>query len=881
MDQGYVLITASHRQARNLSLAYASFMLEQGHSVWQTPLILPWKKWLIHAWDEGCQIHDTSRPRLLSSSQIRLLWLSIIDNSGFVDSKLQLNSIIDQAIHAYELCLEWNLEIFPEGLFLNADTRAFRNWVDTYRETMQRENWLEEQGLADYLINSTDFPKLPGVVVYGFDELNPQQQNYFNYLEKSGCRVEVFRPESKNKSTRYFEFSEFRNEIRAAATWAKNIVESDPQSSIGIVIPDLEQHRDYVTAVFDDILNPGWINKRPDSIQSLYSFAPGRPLSKYPVIFAALQILALGEYRQRIQRFDFLLRSSFIKGSESESRARARFYSALRATGEPAWRLNTLLNFIEDHGDNYPVATAFVAMLRALAVYLDQLPGNQSPRQWAESFTHCLTIFGWPGDRQLDSSEYQTLREWREKLLTFADLGSICGKLDYQQALEHLKRILSDTHFQPETPETPVQISGLPGIAGMDFEHLWIMDLHDLNWPGPASLNPFIPVKLQREVGIPGSSAEVNRKRCQRETQNLVSSTADLVFSFARMKEDTECRPSNILKQFTAEIPEYDVVDYKRLIFDSSKIELFTDTHAPEFSQEEVAEGGSGILTDQAACPFRAFARHRLSARGLDDIDIGLDPARRGLLVHSVMHGVWRRIGNSASLQAMTAAALETLLESVISIVIKQQARHQPETYSAGFCRLEGRRLLSLVKQWMEIERRRPGFTVLEMEKKLQVNFYGLSLRMRLDHIDEYEIGGYAVKDYKTGDVNVLKWQGERPEEPQLPLYAVTHGGQIKAVAYAGMKKGRLAFTGLGEDPELIEGVVPVSEIVTEDSWRKHLSDWESNLEKLAEEYLHGEAGVMPRDNKACQYCDLHTLCRIHERKWFISDNTGDSLPQD
>jgi probable DNA repair protein len=878
IQQDYTLITASHRQARYLRSAHASSMMEQGHTVWQTPPIHPWKQWLKQCWEEKYQVNDISRPRLLSSAQTRMLWLSIIEKSRYVDSKLQINSIVDQAIRAYETCLEWRLDIFPEGIFLNTDTQAFKSWANTYRERIQQENWLDELGLADYLVKSAYKPDAHGVVVYGFDELNPQQQAFLQYLKVRDCQVEFFKSPGRNQSTRYYEFPESRNEIRSAAVWARKIIDEEPDSSIGIVIPDLDYRREYVSAIFDDILNPGWIVQKPDSINSLYSIAPGRPLSDYPVIHAALQILALGEYRQRIQRFEFLLRSSYIKGNVTESGLRARFYSALRAIGEPSWHIKTLLDFIDSHQKHFPVAKGFVNMLRELRTYLDQLPPGQTPKQWSESFTHCLKLFGWPGERSLNSSEYQTLLEWRQVLLTFADLGTVCGKFDYLQAFEYLKQILAERSFQPETIETPLQISGLPGVSGMKFDHLWVSGVHDLNWPGPTSSNPFIPLALQREAGVPGSSAEINMKRCQLETQELISSTSHLIFSYARMQENTECRPSTILKEFISDTPDFTATDYKQLIFSSSLIETLIDTQTPTFSHDEIAGGGTSILTDQSACPFRAFARHRLKARGLDEIDIGLDPARRGLLVHAVMQGVWNRIGNSDNLQAMSGEKLNSLIKSVVSSVIHKQARHQPETYTSGFCQLEGRRLVSLVRQWMEIERTRPGFSVLELEKKHQVNFHGLNIRMRIDRVDELEGGGQVLIDYKTGEVNVKKWQGERPEEPQMPLYAVTHDGDTKAVVYAGMKKGKLAYTGLAEKPDLIDGVQSVSELPTEHVWQQCLAIWDASLAKLAGEYLQGQADVAPRDKQACRTCDLHTLCRIHERDWLLSDTSEDLI---
>src|ERR1700747_974209 len=58
--------------------------------------------------------------------------------------------------------------------------------------------------------------------------------------------------------------------------------------------------------------------------------------------------------------------------------------------------------------------------------------------------------------------------------------------------------------------------------------------------------------------------------------------------------------------------------------------------------------------------------------------------------------------------------------------------------------------------------------------KKLDnVSVGGLKLRLRADRIDLLENGQRLLLDYKSGEVSVKDWEGERPDEPQRPLYAI------------------------------------------------------------------------------------------------------------
>ena len=51
--------------------------------------------------------------------------------------------------------------------------------------------------------------------------------------------------------------------------------------------------------------------------------------------------------------------------------------------------------------------------------------------------------------------------------------------------------------------------------------------------------------------------------------------------------------------------------------------------------------GGSGVLTAQSQCAFKAFATARLGAQDWEPAEAGLTAAERGQLLHAVLHAVW------------------------------------------------------------------------------------------------------------------------------------------------------------------------------------------------------------------------------------------------
>jgi hypothetical protein len=100
-----------------------------------------------------------------------------------------------------------------------------------------------------------------------------------------------------------------------------------------------------------------------------------------------------------------------------------------------------------------------------------------------------------------------------------------------------------------------------------------------------------------------------------------------------------------------------------------------------------------------------------------------------------------------------------------------------------------------------------------------------------------------------------------RPDEPQLPLYAVNAPENVSAVAFAKVRRGEMRFTGYESDP----GMLP--RMTRYDDWDSLLAGWRKSLDALAKGFGAGAAQVDPKDaSKTCRGCDLQPLCRVHER---------------
>ena len=144
-----------------------------------------------------------------------------------------------------------------------------------------------------------------------------------------------------------------------------------------------------------------------------------------------------------------------------------------------------------------------------------------------------------------------------------------------------------------------------------------------------------------------------------------------------------------------------------------------------------------------------------------------------------------------------------------------------------------------------------------------------------LDRLDRLDSGGYALIDYKTGRTSTVAWLGERPDDPQLPLYAVDTmdgGADVSGVAFVQLRAREVAFKGLTRDEQVLPDVGTLSNAVAKTlsaqaaDWPALLASWRRVLEQLARDYLAGHAEVDPkRYPKTCEYCELSVLCRVRE----------------
>jgi probable DNA repair protein len=411
---------------------------------------------------------------------------------------------------------------------------------------------------------------------------------------------------------------------------------------------------------------------------------------------------------------------------------------------------------------------------------------------------------------------------------------------------------------------------------------LWVTGLSDDAWPLTARPNPFIPAVLQRRAGIPEASAEASLALDRHITEGWLRGATDVVLSHALVEGGEaggeQARAASALIRHVAlsggiEAPV--VARYAEQLQAIGRQEPIVEVGLMPLPVPTSLRGGATVLRDQSACAFRGFARHRLGATPLLAPAGGLDAAERGTLLHRVLNLVWSELKSHTGLISKEADAMHQLVKDAAGKAIREVHDKGAESLAGRFAVIERDRLVRVVVEWLDYERERAPFNVVACEQSRQATLAGLSMTLRLDRLDRLEDGTHAIIDYKTGQARVASWLGERPDEPQLPLYLHTAEQDISTIAYARVKRGErgkvFGFAGVSAVDGLLPDVTPIEQQRGMPdkgyvSWDVLVESWDTALTALANDFTHGVATVDPKHGGlTCAQCDLHGICRIAE----------------
>ena len=822
-------------------------MRGRGERVWASPRILPLSNWVDECWASAAQTEVA-----LSPQQDRFLWQQVIAGSPEAAELLQIRGAAMAAQEAWRLVREWQLPVSEARFAETEDCEAFLHWLRAHQKRCDQSGWIDPPRMMDgvmALLGSIELQ--PEILLAGFDEVTPQMQSLLTALDQAGTRSRRLEPPRRDEvHASVCLCRDAEHELRTAAEWAREIVELRPTARVGVVVADLPGVLRMAERIFTEVMNPEVALLNAPASGRAFHISLGGKFADDPLVHSAMLILDLAHGSLSLDRMGSLLRSAFLGGAVSERSNRALTDATLRLQHPSQVTVGVLLDACRKH------APLLARMIEKWEKVRKALPQKASPSAWSTQFARLLAAVEWPASETLTSREHQALTEWEELLSRFAALDAVLGAVPFSAALSALGQMASETGFQAENEGQPVQIMGIPETAGLGFDYLWLAGMTDETWPRRPNPNPFLPISMQRSVGLPRSTARRELDYAGRTTSRLLNCAGTVIVSCAEREQDRGLRLSPL---FT-ELDRREVVARVSTYWPGAGVlETLTDAAAPSVAVDAAPRGGTQILDLQAKCPFRAFAEIRLGAKSLEVSEAGLNARDRGSLLHIVLEHVWAALGTQAALKALSDQSLSAVIRAGIEAAFRH--KYHKGAFDDAFEReirlIEASRLEALVFEWLTLEKKRTAFTVESQEQKQRVSVGGLQFDARIDRVDRVASGREVIIDYKTGDVSTAQWEGERPDSPQVPLYAIAQERPIGAVAFARVRAGSCAFEGIAQEVDALPDIERGDLIA-------RVAEWRVVYQRLATEFLAGDARVDPKTFPAtCEFCKLGALCRI------------------
>lgn len=890
LEQNKLVLTANNRQRNQILRAYHLHQAQQKNlTVWAQPRIFSLRQWIEQQWQALLLAGHTELSGTIANSwQSLSLWEQVIDSRSDNGRLLRQRELASTAESARQSVDAWRCSD-AELLAASAhrpNAATFIDWLAHYRQALARCQLVTQEQAQQWLLQAftnNELPPEPGALLYGFDDIAPLSLALLDSALPKAARVNS-QPYPETVPVRVV-LNDFDSEVRAAAHWADRILAVTPDAVIGIVIPELGQQRSRVERIFKEIFEP--LACQPGRARTVapFNFSSGTPLGSAPVIRTALDWLTLTLQEQPLERICRLLVNDYWGDSATERALRTALIKRIRRSGRQKLSIANVRYFLEQLSQQHESPESDLSRRLQIASEIERERHHKhSLSHWLDRVMSYLEQLGWPGSRPLDSIEYQQIKQWYELHDELLSLTQVQPLFSLYQVTDLLRRSADKTHFQAQTPDSPIQILGALEASGLSFSHCWVLGLHHRAWPPAPAPNPLLPINLQRDWHMPNASAERELLYAQRLTENFKSCAAQVVFSHGANLDEQPLKPSRLMADLELIDPEalgltgqsQRAEHYQKLV-DSAVLEAVDCRRGPALSNP-VVRGGAGLFKAQASCPFVAFVRYRLGASSDHEPTLGFSAIERGNVLHDALANIWQQLQDSSQLAAHSDAQLEALVSHVCSDTVNKTGLARGAEIGATFRQLEAERLTQLLLSWLTLERERGAFVAQQIETQHTINFAGLQLTVRVDRIDQLDAGGQLIIDYKTGQVNTSAWQSDRFDDPQLPLYACTlvpNGAQAIAFAQINASEQRFAGTGCGTG---ISGIADVPEA----QWQEQLSLWQQRLTELADEFREAWAVVDYR-NKAARTYDqaLEGLTRADEladiSAWL--KNTGAQRP--
>jgi ATP-dependent helicase/nuclease subunit B len=859
---GATLLVPSYARARAARLAHAALALKRGQHVWASADVLTPGAWMRREAERGAaDAPHPARARLLSPAEEWYLWRECTLEATPDLPLLDASACAAALQRAAQLADEWGIAITAgagrEGALLLAAQSAVQ------------ARCRELHALPAAALLSGPVSAARTVRLAGFTAVPPRLKAL------SAAAVTSMPPPVRATLLTTADHAE---EDAHIASWCAAHVRRDGQARLLVLAPGSAGRRERLATLIRQELAPAETFEAAAGEDRWVGVEGMQSVATQPMLAHALTTLAVlaGETLD-IGALGAWLRSPFW--AHPPAPVRARLMLALRAAALAGASLPELSGALQRVPDELaPAARELTGILGRARAALS--PASASARSWAERFQSALTALEWPGTERANAAAQASLLCWHQLLEEFGQLNLTAGSLTRRAAVTLLRELSLRTPALGAADDVSVTVSASLCDPVVHYDGLWVAGLDSQSFPQGAAPDPFVPRAAQLQAGIPAASPAGRLAEARRLLSAWQQAADDLVLSAPLREADLELLPSPLFQEVRRAGSAAGQWLPARLHREQAT-ESLVDSAGLAYRSPAPLPRGVRSVELQNLCPFRAYAELRLGSVRPERIEPGIPAHTRGRLLHSALEHLWQRLRDSAALHALSDSELAVRIAASVARARDELLAPPPpgrrRTRAAAgqldmfrsippVWRRECARAERLITRLCELERTRAPFRVVLIEEGADLTLAGARLRLRIDRVDALEGGGYALLDYKTGRTVVPDWQGERPGQPQLLIYAAALAQDVAALATVNVNVQEMCFEGIARTADLLPGVkaLPPGERTAETAWQEQQQRWRGLLERLIGAFLAGDASLDPRPG-ACLGCHVSDICRLRE----------------
>jgi len=860
LSQGSTLITHSPQLANDWKRCYN---IKQTMTACETPKIYTWSAWLSELFQQ------TSDKVCLKDIQEQLLWQQTIKHDLPTLAEGSIRGLAKQASRAYALMQSYQIStqiLIQTG---GDEAEALVRWINMIHaqlDDISEQSHILKADIPALLLSYQKPLLLPSSIIFdGFEYFTPIQEQHLNMYAKADSEIlQIGRQDTALNITLY-PCQDEQAEYQHLAMQTKAILDKQPQARIALVstqtnqqteLSELKRHMQKTLAP-ESCLHPE-IQYQNIAIQEM--------LADTPMIQQALHLLAqCAHHEVAFEDFSPLLFCPWVRGFEQERMARATLDASFRQQNRHRIQLKGLLK-----STRMQTTPAFKNCIESIVTWQRSVPKKQSAAHWIKACQHLLQRCGFmqaglEHESIRSAFEIQCMNALHENLTKLIALDAVQKDCTWSQFLTWLRSSCAETPLLQTTSFNNISVLNIQQAIGMQFDYMLIYGMDNSNFPPIARPQSLLPMRIQQDYRIPMSHGSLIFESCQWLWQQIQYIAPHIMVSYAMSRDEQNMQASS----FVSQLP------IKKALSDDTipepwASEDFDDTQLIPVSDMNHIRGGTGIIKHQSACPFRAFAVHRLRIDTLGETTPGIEASTKGSLIHLALEYIWQQLLTQQKLLAITPEQRQKLIDD--SIEHAWQHNKKPVDFHSQA--IEKKRMFGLLEQWLNLEAQRPPFQIEALEKTYQLSLpstakLALPITIKADRMDKDARGHRLLIDYKTGQKqSSSQWLGERIAEPQLPMYALAaHLSSNDAVSFASVRSGDdMGFEGLSGDDMGIKGLTLCDgKRSRPDDWQAVLDIWKEQVDALAHEFMQGRSDVSPRDKSACDYCKLEAICRIDE----------------